>query len=179
MLSLASATRPVSEVLDPQRGFTLVEVSTDADDPRADAGGQVRTAQRLCGAAAGDALEQLQADLAERSSGGTDDIFRCSGPVCTHPPRTPDDLSGSYAFQAPDDRLVLELVVRIGGIPRSPHAQQEIEAWVDARIDELDGQPCPGSTLAPPPDGLPDEAPDDLPDDLPDNLPDAPPEDPS
>ncbi|HHO51450.1 MAG TPA: hypothetical protein ENK18_11380 [Deltaproteobacteria bacterium] len=170
MLSLASGARPPTELLDPQRGFTLVEVFPDPDDPEANAQGQVRRAERLCGDEAGARLERLQADLAARSGGGQDDVFHCSGPVCTHPPRTPDDLSGSYAFQAPDDHLVLELVVRIGGIPRSPHAQQEIEAWVDARIDELDGQPCPGSRLAPPadiPDGPSGEGSDEGSDALP------------
>ena len=145
MLAIASGQLTAADVLDEVRGFVLVEVFDDASgsDPRADPRGQVRAAERVCGARAKQRFSELKDDLAARTEGGTKDVFTCDGPVCTHPPIMELDKTGSYAFQAPEGHQVLAVVVRIGGIPSSPADQQQIEAWVDEQLRELGGEDCP------------------------------------
>ena len=134
MLDIASGQRTVSDVLDVKRGFILVEV-----------GQAPRSAERVCGDDAVEALTRLQADLAQRSQRGTQDVFTCEGGVCTHRPTTDADVWGSYRFEAPQGRHVVSVVVRMGSVPTSVHMQDELERWVDRQLRQLSGVACPAS----------------------------------
>lgn len=144
LLSIAAGTRPPGSLLDDKRGFVWVEVDGSApDDARAGPDGRLRIAERVCGAEAEQRLAILRQDLASRTQQGTIDVFDCRGPVCAHAARTPDDVAGSYAFQAPDGTHVLGVVVRMRHPPSRPREQQDVENWVDEQLHDLTGVPCP------------------------------------
>lgn len=144
LLDVASGKHAPATLLDGKRGFVLVEVDGQApDDPRSDPKGQLKVAWRVCGADAERRIQALQADLADRTQQGTVDVFECRGAVCVHPQRHADDASGSYAFQAPDGRHVLGVVVRMSHPPASPAMQRALEGWVDEQLRELTGDDCP------------------------------------
>lgn len=146
LLDVVAGRTPPGAIIDPQRGFVFVEVDNDApDDPRADARGRVREARRVCADDAHALLERLTSDLRERTNGGKDDVFACVEHMCTHPPRVGDqaDRAGSYAFQSPDGKPVLAVVVRMGHEAATPGERKALEKWVDFNISRLLGEACP------------------------------------
>ena len=137
LLSLAAGKASLESILDEKRGFVLVEFRGAHSD-----NAEERFAERVCGDNARQHLDVLFTDVAERTQNGSADVFSCDGPVCTHPAAHEDDWSGSYAFQAPEGRQVLGVVVRMGYAPKERARRQAVEEWVDAELQRLTGEDC-------------------------------------
>ncbi len=141
LLAIAADRSQASSLVDVARGFVVVDVFNGSDDPRADAKGRLRVAERVCGDQAVARATELAEELATLAGSGPE-VFRCAGAVCTHAATDALPHAGSYAFQAPDGKQVLSVVVRMGPVGKAAAVQRRIEGWVDNQLRRLASESC-------------------------------------
>jgi hypothetical protein len=144
--ALADGTERFDAHVDPARGVLFVEVFTDAsgEDPRADASGEVKLAERLCGAALTARLERLALDLRTRfESADGEEVVTCAEDTCRHSAAMEYDSDGALVFRAgAGGALVLDRVVRTEGGPVTEEWRAGAERWASEQVSALGSGTC-------------------------------------
>lgn len=143
--ALADGSEPFAAHVDAARGVLFVEVFTDpsGEDPRIDANGEVRVAERLCGAALATRLERVVTDLHARFESGDEEAVVCEGDTCRHHAAMEYDSDGVLVFRAGTDGApVLDRVVRTEGGPVSDEWRATAQRWADERVAALSSGAC-------------------------------------
>ncbi|MBX3269781.1 MAG: hypothetical protein KF729_05950 [Sandaracinaceae bacterium] len=143
--TLEGLARGARDAIDAARGVVFVLFTTDASDadPRADADGRIRTAERACGASLDEALARLGRDLALRFDEPEHRAaLECDALRCTFPALGEYDATGELVFVRAGGRVVLDAVARVEGGGATDAFRREGAAFADAERARLAGGGC-------------------------------------